>query len=130
MLEQRTIEKEISVTGIGIHSGKKVTLKLLPAKEDSGIVFKRVDLSSAAPIKANALNVGATENNTSIGVPATTSFIQSSTYFQFYTVLVSTILFVSWMDLKFQSWTGRELHFYSFFKKRESLFNQNQKKSW
>ena len=67
MLEQRTIEKEISVTGIGIHSGRKVTLKLLPAKEDTGIVFNRVDLSGEPEIKANALNVGATENNTSIG---------------------------------------------------------------
>ena len=67
MLEQRTIEKEISVTGIGIHSGKKVTLKLLPAKEDTGIVFNRVDLPGEPEIKANALNVGATENNTSIG---------------------------------------------------------------
>ena len=67
MLEQRTIEKEISVTGIGIHSGKKVTLRLKPARPDSGVIFDRVDLPSESQIKAFAKNVGATENNTSIG---------------------------------------------------------------
>ena len=67
MLRQRTIEKEISVTGIGIHSGKKVTLKLSPADENSGIIFDRSDLPNEPFIKASALNVGATENNTSIG---------------------------------------------------------------
>ena len=67
MLEQRTIEKEVSVTGIGIHSGKKVTLRLLPAPIDHGVVFDRVDLPGEPIIKAHALNVGATENNTSIG---------------------------------------------------------------
>ena len=67
MLEQRTIEKEISVTGIGIHSGKKVTLKLMPAPVDSGIIFDRIDLPNEPMIKAIATNVGATENNTSIG---------------------------------------------------------------
>jgi len=67
MLEQRTIEKEISVTGIGIHSGKKVTLRLLPAPPDSGIIFNRVDLPNEPHIRAYAKNVGATENNTSIG---------------------------------------------------------------
>ena len=67
MIEQRTIEKEVSVTGIGIHSGKKVTLRLLPAPIDHGVVFDRVDLPGEPIIKAHALNVGATENNTSIG---------------------------------------------------------------
>ena len=67
MLEQRTIEKEVSVTGIGIHSGKKVKLKLRPAPADYGIVFDRIDLPSEPKIRALARNVGATENNTSIG---------------------------------------------------------------
>ena len=67
MLEQRTIEKDVHVTGIGIHSGKKVTLKLSPAPVDHGITFNRVDLPDFPLIKAHAKNVGATENNTSIG---------------------------------------------------------------
>ena len=67
MLYQRTLAKKVSVTGIGIHSGKKVTLTMHPAPADFGIQFKRVDLSQAPIIKAGAQTVGATENNTTIG---------------------------------------------------------------
>lgn len=67
MLNQRTIAKKISVTGIGIHSGKKVTLTLHPAEADFGVQFKRVDVPNAPVLKANAETVGATENNTTIG---------------------------------------------------------------
>ena len=66
MLYQRTIAKSVSVTGIGIHSGKKVTLKLHPAKADFGIQFRRTDITTSKNIKADARNVGATENNTTI----------------------------------------------------------------
>jgi UDP-3-O-[3-hydroxymyristoyl] N-acetylglucosamine deacetylase len=67
MFYQRTIAKKVEVTGIGIHSGKKVTLTLYPAEADFGIQFKRVDLSGAEVLKATADTVGATENNTTIG---------------------------------------------------------------
>jgi UDP-3-O-[3-hydroxymyristoyl] N-acetylglucosamine deacetylase len=67
MLNQRTIAKKVSVTGIGIHSGKKVTLSLFPAEADFGIQFKRVDVPNAPILKAHAATVGATENNTTIG---------------------------------------------------------------
>lgn len=67
MLNQRTIAKKVSVTGIGIHSGKKVTLTLHPAEADFGIVFKRVDIANSTLLRANAETVGATENNTTIG---------------------------------------------------------------
>lgn len=67
MLNQRTISQKFSVTGIGIHSGKKVTLTLHPAEADFGIQFKRVDIPNSATLKANAETVGATENNTTIG---------------------------------------------------------------
>ena len=67
MLNQRTIAKIIRVTGIGIHSGKKVTLTLHPAETDFGVQFKRVDIPNAPVLKANAETVGATENNTTIG---------------------------------------------------------------
>ena len=67
MLNQRTLAKILSVTGIGIHSGKKVTLTLHPAEADSGIQFKRVDIPNAPVLKATAESVGATENNTTIG---------------------------------------------------------------
>lgn len=67
MIYQRTIAKEVQVTGIGLHSGKKVVLKLIPAPADTGIVFKRSDLKNAEPLKAHATTVGATENNTTLG---------------------------------------------------------------
>jgi UDP-3-O-[3-hydroxymyristoyl] N-acetylglucosamine deacetylase len=67
MLNQRTIAKKVSVTGIGIHSGKKVTVVLHPAEADFGIQFKRIDIPNAPILKANAETVGATENNTTIG---------------------------------------------------------------
>ena len=70
MLNQRTIAKKVSVTGIGIHSGKKVTLTLHPAEADFGVQFKRVDIPNAQVLKASAETVGATENNTTIGAGA------------------------------------------------------------
>lgn len=60
MLRQRTIKEKTSTTGIGLHSGSKVTLTLRPAPVDSGIVFRRVDLSGAADLPAQALGVGDT----------------------------------------------------------------------
>mgnify|MGYP000067357722 CR=1 FL=1 len=67
MLYQRTLAKKVQVTGIGIHSGKKVTMTLHPAEADFGIQFRRVDLDNAEILKATAETVGATENNTTIG---------------------------------------------------------------
>ena len=44
ILNQKTISKKISFLGIGIHSGMKVTLSILPASPNTGIVFKRIDI--------------------------------------------------------------------------------------
>lgn len=46
-LYQRTLSAPISATGIGLHSGKQVTLTLRPAKADTGIIFVRTDLEGA-----------------------------------------------------------------------------------
>lgn len=67
MIYQRTIAKEVKLTGIGIHSGKKVTLRLFPAEADTGILFRRSDISTSKTIKADARNVGPTRNNTTLG---------------------------------------------------------------
>ena len=45
ILTQKTISKKISLNGIGIHSGKKAELNIIPASPNSGIIFKRIDLS-------------------------------------------------------------------------------------
>jgi UDP-3-O-[3-hydroxymyristoyl] N-acetylglucosamine deacetylase len=47
-LLQRTLRGTAECTGVGVHSGSKVTLRLLPAPEDSGIVFIRTDLHNGA----------------------------------------------------------------------------------
>ena len=44
ILTQKTISKKISIDGIGIHTGLKVHLDILPAHPNSGIIFKRVDV--------------------------------------------------------------------------------------
>ncbi len=54
---QKTLSEKISLEGIGLHSGKSVSISLLPAREDEGIVFKRTDLKSNNIIKANFSNV-------------------------------------------------------------------------
>lgn len=60
MLHQRTLRQRISTTGIGLHSGTKVTLTLRPAPPDTGIVFRRIDLADAPDMPASALAVGDT----------------------------------------------------------------------
>ena len=42
---QRTLAKSVSVTSVGLHSGERVALTLHPAEENSGISFRRTDLS-------------------------------------------------------------------------------------
>ena len=60
-INQKTLSKNISFKGIGLHSGKSSIIKLLPAKENHGIVFKRVDLRGNNLIKANFSNVSSTK---------------------------------------------------------------------
>jgi UDP-3-O-[3-hydroxymyristoyl] N-acetylglucosamine deacetylase len=54
MVKQRTLKNTVSVTGVGLHSGEKVTLSLGPAPVNSGIVFRRVDVKPACEIQARA----------------------------------------------------------------------------
>ena len=44
MIKQRTIKKAVKARGIGIHSGNLVNMTLLPAEEDHGVVFRRMDV--------------------------------------------------------------------------------------
>jgi UDP-3-O-[3-hydroxymyristoyl] N-acetylglucosamine deacetylase len=60
MICQRTLRHPVRAGGIGLHSGRKVYMSLLPAGADTGIVFRRVDLSPAREIPALAQNVGET----------------------------------------------------------------------
>ena len=60
MLVQRTLTNPISATGVGLHSGRQIKLNLFPANEDTGIIFRRIDLNPQVEIKAIVDNVGAT----------------------------------------------------------------------
>src|SRR6185295_9078015 len=60
MLKQRTLKSLISASGVGLHTGQKVSMKLRPAPADTGIVFRRVDLASPVDIAARPEAVGDT----------------------------------------------------------------------
>ena len=49
---QKTIKREIQFKGVGLHNGKKVNMKLVPAAPNHGIVFKRTDLKTKNLIPA------------------------------------------------------------------------------
>lgn len=44
-MKQRTLAREVSITGNALHTGEAVTLTMKPAPADTGIVFRRIDLS-------------------------------------------------------------------------------------
>lgn len=60
---QNTIKKLTTISGIGIHSGKEVTIKLLPAEENQGIVFRSND---SRQVKARFDHVQSTNMSTKI----------------------------------------------------------------
>ena len=65
-LNQKTIKNNISFTGIGLHSGKKVKVTLKSSEPDTGIVFHRVDLKNKNLIYPNFKNVSNTSLNTTV----------------------------------------------------------------
>ena len=44
ILNQKTLNKSVHVSGVGLHSGLDVDMKILPSDPNTGIVFKRIDL--------------------------------------------------------------------------------------
>ncbi len=65
-LTQKTIKKEVFFSGIALHSGVNVNVCIKPAKENFGIVFKRIDLKKNNFVYPNFLNVTNTSLNTTI----------------------------------------------------------------
>ena len=65
-MKQKTIKDIIKISGFGIHTGVKTNVKLIPAKEDNGIVFIRTDIKSKPKIKALVKNVFSTERSTNL----------------------------------------------------------------
>ena len=63
-VKQRTIEKQVSLTGVGLHTGKDVTLTFCPAPANNGYSFKRIDLEGSPVIEADANYVTNTQRGT------------------------------------------------------------------
>mgnify|MGYP003950026417 CR=1 FL=1 len=66
MLQQQTLAKPTSFSGIGLHSGNKVSMTLLPGPPNSGILFRRVDLDSRVEIPAQVGNITETDRSTTL----------------------------------------------------------------
>ena len=65
-IQQTTLSQSISINGIGLHSGIKVSMKLIPAEADFGIKFIRTDLSINNTVEALWSNVTNTKLSTTI----------------------------------------------------------------
>ena len=60
MLRQRTLKSLTRITGVGLHTGRKIGMALRPAQPDTGVVFRRIDLAEPLDIPARADLVGET----------------------------------------------------------------------
>lgn len=72
---QKTLQEEVTLSGIGLHTGKEVKLTIKPAKENTGFVFVRTDLEGSPQVEADVNYVVATERGTTLeklGVKITT----------------------------------------------------------
>jgi UDP-3-O-[3-hydroxymyristoyl] N-acetylglucosamine deacetylase / 3-hydroxyacyl-[acyl-carrier-protein] dehydratase len=66
-MPRRTLAGEATVRGVGLHSGREVTARCLPAPSGQGIVFTRVDLPGAPAIPARIAEVQSTDRRTVLG---------------------------------------------------------------
>jgi UDP-3-O-[3-hydroxymyristoyl] N-acetylglucosamine deacetylase / 3-hydroxyacyl-[acyl-carrier-protein] dehydratase len=64
--KQRTLKKEVSLTGVGLHTGKEVTITFKPAPENYGYSFIRVDLEGNPVIEADTIYVVNTQRGTNL----------------------------------------------------------------
>ena len=65
-LNQKTIKKNVSFSGVALHSGLNVNLIIKPAEPNFGIVFKRVDLKNNNLVYPSFMNVSNTSLNTTV----------------------------------------------------------------
>jgi UDP-3-O-[3-hydroxymyristoyl] N-acetylglucosamine deacetylase len=67
MIKQRTIQKVVKTSGVGLHNGEKVTMTLKPAEIDQGIIFRRVDQKKSHEVKVSPDAVKDTKMCSAIG---------------------------------------------------------------
>ncbi|HEV2319414.1 MAG TPA: bifunctional UDP-3-O-[3-hydroxymyristoyl] N-acetylglucosamine deacetylase/3-hydroxyacyl-ACP dehydratase [Verrucomicrobiae bacterium] len=66
MLNQQTLNRPVEFSGIGLHSGNRVNMAILPALANSGVRFRRVDLEGRPEIEARVENVAETNRSTTL----------------------------------------------------------------
>ena len=66
MIKQKTIQSEITLKGVGLHTGKEVTMTFKPAPVNNGYTFVRVDLEGQPIIEASASYVVNTQRGTNL----------------------------------------------------------------
>lgn len=66
MVKQKTIKSEISLIGVGLHTGKEVKVTFKPAPVNNGYTFVRVDLEGSPVIEADANYVVNTQRGTNL----------------------------------------------------------------
>ncbi len=67
-LKQQTIKNSVTLSGVGLHTGANVNITFLPAEENHGIVFQRIDLDDQPKIEANTDFVVDTSRSTTLGI--------------------------------------------------------------
>lgn len=65
-VKQQTLKTPVTVAGVGLHTGKIVTLTMKPAKENTGIIFRRTDIGPEATVEADAHLVTDTSRGTTL----------------------------------------------------------------
>ena len=66
VLNQQTLNRSASFSGIGLHSGNRVNMTILPAPANSGVRFRRVDLEGKPEIEARVENISETNRSTTL----------------------------------------------------------------
>ena len=71
MFRQRTLKAAVRASGVGLHSGQRVELTILPAPADSGIVFRRIDMPGSPDIKVDPRHITDTRMATTLSAGLT-----------------------------------------------------------
>ncbi|MEP6572721.1 MAG: UDP-3-O-acyl-N-acetylglucosamine deacetylase [Gemmatimonadota bacterium] len=66
-MPRRTIDRDATISGVGLHTGVTTTITCHPAKSGTGIVFRRLDVAGSPEVPARLTEVVATERRTAIG---------------------------------------------------------------
>ncbi len=79
-MQQTTVEQNVTIKGIGLHSGASTTLTITPAPANSGIVFKRTDLKDKPTQKALYSNIKDTRNSSTMSLVSTIEHLMAALY--------------------------------------------------